>query len=88
MAARTPEQVSKLEDEMKILFEARAELMKQQNPGWKPEQFQATFLKRIGQLYLFGSISESAFHIAEFLYGTETACTKTVYSTSSGNGRC
>ena len=85
MAKRTVQEIEKLEDELKLLFDARIQASKQGNLD------QTAFLKRIGQLYLFGSISESAFRIAEFMYGTETACQKIkieYQQAPSGNGRC
>jgi hypothetical protein len=63
-----------------MLFEARTTASKSGNIDQEG----------VGQLYLFGSISEATFRISEFLYGNETECTKTsiVYRDASSNGRC
>ena len=87
MARRTTEELEKLETELKMLFDARSTA----NKGGNIDQ--EAFRKRVGQLYLFGSISEATFRISEFLYGNETACTKTEIqyrdsSNGGGNGRC
>ena len=65
-----------LEDELKFIFETR----KTSYPN-NPKEF----LKRLGQIYLLGTISEEAFNIAKDIYNSTKKSTSSSSSSSSSN---